>query len=179
MTVEQTTKTGNDTSAGKASANSHAPNAPSPAVYSVTLYPHRSMAPRSFMVFMMILTAITALASVRFIVVGAWPVVPFLLLDIFLIWLAFRLCYRAARLTETIQLSEKDLIISRTQPSGKTESWRLEPYWARVQITTDEMHHLTVSSQGTSLEIGAFLMPYERISLKEDLDTAIWRWKHR
>ena len=49
--------------------------------------------------------AVSFVAGFVFLLIGAWPVFGFFGLDVVLIYLAFKLNYRAARLYETIDLT--------------------------------------------------------------------------
>ncbi len=147
----------------------------------LTLYPQRSLKPEHFSRLLLVLIFICTLASVRFWIVGAWPVVLFLGLDIVALWFAFFLSYRRGRIFETIQLSDKDLIVSKGDPSGKLTTDRFEPYWTKVAIETvgADKNILTISNHGQSIELGAFLVPHERKEVAVAIRSAIDRWKNR
>ena len=61
--------------------------------------------------------AVSFAAGLLFFLAGAWPVVGFLGLDVLLIYGAFKLSYRSARLMETIALTEEELLGAAHQSS--------------------------------------------------------------
>lgn len=128
---------------------------------------------------LLVLIVICTLASIRFLLVGAWPVVLFLALDVMALWLAFFISYRRGRISETIQLSASDLIVSKMSSSGSVSTIRFEPYWAKVSVQTcgAEKNILTISHHDKSVSLGAFLMPHERKHVAQTIETAISRWK--
>jgi uncharacterized membrane protein len=73
------------------------------------LLPHRSLGRKGFIVLMSVVSGISFLTGLAFFMLGAWPVLGFCGLDVLLIYGAFRLNYRAARLHELIELSENEL----------------------------------------------------------------------
>ena len=105
----------------------------------------------------------------------------FLGLDVVALWFAFFLSYRRGRMFETIQLSEKDLIIGKSDANGRVTTTRFEPYWATVAIKTvgADKNILTVSHHDQSVELGSFLVPHERREIAEELKQALERWKNR
>ncbi|NVJ99762.1 MAG: DUF2244 domain-containing protein [Alphaproteobacteria bacterium] len=148
-------------------------------LFDATLYPHRSLKPDQFRRLFIFLIVIVSVAALRFVAVGAWPVMIFLLLDIGAVWLAFHISYRSARLYETVQLSEKDLILTRVHPGGQVESWRFDPYWVKLDLTTidEDRNQLSLSSHGKTVIFGSFLTPTDRRQLKTALMPELARLK--
>ena len=144
-------------------------------LFDAELRPHRSLTPRGFLLLMGGLCAISFCAGIGFFLVGAWPVVGFLGADVLLIYLAFRINFRRARLYETVQLTPSDLTVKRISQSGATETWRFQPYW--LQVVMDEPANprspLVLRSHGRTLAIGSFLAPEERQELAEALRAAL------
>ena len=61
-----------------------------PTLFSAVLTPHRSLGAVGFVVLMSLLSALSFAAGIMFYLIGAWPVVGFLGLDVLLVYLAFR-----------------------------------------------------------------------------------------
>jgi uncharacterized membrane protein len=156
------------------SAN-HSPPGEAPLMFDAVLAPHRSLSPLGFYIVMAVACGLSSVLGLAFFLMGAWPVVGFLGLDILLLWGAFRLSYRSGRLRETLQLSRDNLTVRRTLPSGRAREWRFQPYWLRVEIDTSAANRarLTLASHGRRLIIGAFLSPEERVELAEALRQAL------
>ena len=146
-----------------------------PLFFDAVLYPHRSLAPRGFAILMILVAAVSFAAGLAFTLMGAWPVMGFFGLDVLLIYIAFRMSYRSGRLTETLQMSESELLIRRILPSGKVQSWSFQPYWTRVEMDDPPRHRsqLTLRSHGRRLAIGAFLTPEERVEVADALREAL------
>lgn len=163
---------------GQVEPATHASGKPN-LLFDATLYPHRSLRPYHFKQLFRVLTAVCVLVGLRFLLVGAWPVAVFLLVDIAAIWLAFHCNYRSARLFETLQLSEKHLTLTRVHPDGRVENWRFDPYWVKLDLKTidEDRNQLTLSSHGETVIFGAFLTPTDRIQLKSALMPDLQRLK--
>lgn len=146
-----------------------------PVVFDAVLTPHRSLPPRGFVILMSAVCAVSFAAGLVFFLVGAWPVVGFLGLDVLLIYLAFRLSYRSGRCYETVSLTRAALTVSRVDARGRGRSWRFQPTWLQVVMDDPPEHHsqLTLRSHGESLSIGAFLAPEERLDLARALRRAL------
>jgi uncharacterized membrane protein len=106
------------------------------------------------------------------LVFGAWPVLGFMGLDVLLLWLLFKRSYLDARRSETLVLTDRDLIVERVAPDGTREQIRLDAYWLRVDWDA-EAERLTVSSRGSRVVIGRFLDPGSRLEVTEQLKAAI------
>ncbi len=148
-----------------------------PLYFDAVLRPHRSLGPTGFVILMSAICGVSFAYGVVFIMIGAWPIFGFLGLDALLIYIAFRLSYRSGRLHETVQVSDRDLRITRVHPNGKVQSWRFNPYWVRVHMDDPPEHHsmLTVSSHGRQLAIGSFLTPEERLDFSKALKASLQR----
>lgn len=150
-----------------------------PYVFDAVLRPHRSLGPRGFFILMSAVAAVSFVAGMVFLSIGAWPVPGFLGLDVLLIYIAFRVNYRAARRYETVRLSDTGLTVRAVDPKGKARSWSFDPYW--VRITVDELstgsNRLILSSHGKHLNVGAFLTPEERVDLADALRDALVRFR--
>jgi uncharacterized membrane protein len=119
--------------------------------------------------------AISFVSGIIFMALGAWPVTGFFGLDVFLVYLAFRLNYRAARLFEQVDLADRELRITRVHPSGQTESWSFNPYWVRFEHIQREnaADELSLSSHGRKLIFGAFLSDVEKESFAAAFGNAL------
>lgn len=145
--------------------------------FDAILYPNRSLPNAGFIAVMSIVIAANLVFGVYFYVIGAWPVIGFCGLDVFLVWLAFRLSYRQGRLHERVIVAPGDLRVSRVYPSGHESRWRTEPFWTQVIIDNPASDEACVRlvSKGRSLVLGSFLSPDERVSFGKALDAALSR----
>ena len=122
-----------------------------------------------------VMAAISAAFALSFVLRGAWPVTPFMGLDVVLLGWAFRASRRAARRREHVVLTPSVLRVARTPPKGTSTEIVLNPYWVRVQMDEPPEHgsQLTLWSHGKGLILGAFLPPAERASFAQRLKSAL------
>ena len=152
-----------------------------PLLLDLKLRPHRSLKRAHFEKLCLFLVIICGLASIRFWIVGAWPVILFLVIDVFAIWLAFTINYRRGQVFETVQLSDTDLIIAHSDAHSNISTWRFEPYWVKVALTPHgaDNNILLISLHDKVVSIGAFLLPNDRRNIALEIESAIERWKTR
>ena len=144
-------------------------------LFDVVLTPHRSLGPRGFFFLMLAVAGVSFSAGLFFFLVGAWPVVGFLGLDVLLIYGAFKLNYRAARMYETLTLTPEHLEVQRVNHWGEQQCWRFSPAWLRVEIDDEPESDspLLLRAHGKRLEIARFLSPEERLDLAQALRRAL------
>jgi uncharacterized membrane protein len=147
--------------------------------WETVLRPHRSLSPKGFHILMLSLAAVSMVAGVLFVSIGAWPVCGFFGLDVLLVYLAFRASYRSGRMSEVLRLQGDDLTVERIGARGERRHWRMQAFWLRVALieATDGSNRLLVTTHGSSLPIGGFLSSVERRHLARELDAALRRWK--
>jgi uncharacterized membrane protein len=147
--------------------------------FSALLTPHRSLEPKGFMVLMGAVCLVSFGTGLVFYMLGAWPVIGFMGLDVALIYIAFRLNYRAARLYETVDLTRDALTVTRVEPSGKAHVWNFNPYWVRVRLEEriGRSSELSLASHGDRLVLATFLSDPEREDFAQALSTALYMAK--
>lgn len=147
-----------------------------PPAFALTLWPNRSL-PRHgfhkilmFTGFMLCLPLIPLLGTP----VG-WALIPFLLATVFLLWFFIQRNYRDGRLQEDLKIWNDLITVERVEPGGKTSRWHANPFWVRTHLYSDARieNYLTLKGGGREIELGAFLSPEERATLRDDLDRAL------
>ena len=106
----------------------------------------------------------------------AWPVFGFFGLDVLLIYVAFRMNYRAARAREEVSVSRTRLDIRKVAPSGRAEEHRFNPFWTRFRIDRHDEIGITgmaVEGQGRLVAIGGFLNPDDRETFADAFGRAL------
>lgn len=143
--------------------------------FSAVLTPYRSLSPRGFLILMSAIAVVSFIAGFAFYLIGAWPVLGFFGLDAVLIYFAFKLNYRAARLYETIDLTDDELLVKRVRPSGRVETWSFNPYWVSLDLAeqTGQQPVLSLSSHGERLVFGQFLTESEKRDFADALSSAL------
>jgi len=157
----------------EASAPPQEPSAPPR--FSAVLTPHRSLGPKGFMVLMGAVCAVSFGTGLFFYMLGAWPVMGFMGVDVALIYVAFKLNFRALRLYETVDLTSEALTVTRVAPSGKARSWSFNPYWVRLSLQPrrGQSSELSIGSHGERLVIASFLTDEEREDFAAALSNAL------
>ncbi len=144
-------------------------------LFNAQLTPHRSLSAKGFIILMAMVCGISFAAGIGFFLAGAWPVVGFLGIDVLLIYLAFRINYRHARIREVLTLTKDELKVTRFNHWGEAESWSFQPYW--LQILMDDPpesdSRLTLRSHGRDLVVGNFLNAAERLEVAIALRNAL------
>ncbi|MDH4986592.1 DUF2244 domain-containing protein [Aminobacter anthyllidis] len=144
--------------------------------FKALLLPHRSLGRTGFMILMGALTFGCIVTGIIFLSQGAWPIFGFLGLDVVALYVAFRLNYRAARAREEVSVSRTSLDILKTAPSGKSQRYHFNPFWARFAVSRHEEIGITgmaVETRDTSVPIGSFLNPDDRESFATAFSRAL------
>lgn len=146
------------------------------------LTPHRSLGKTGFAILMLTLITAWMIGGAFMLAYGAWPVFGFFGLDVLLVYIAFRLNYRAARAREEVSVSRTRLDIHKVSPSGRREDHVFNPFWTRFVVGRHEMIGITgmlVTGQGRTVPIGSFLNPDDRESFAKAFAGALARAKSR
>jgi len=143
------------------------------AVFTATLRPYRSLEPRGFALLMLALAGMSFISGMIFVLHGAWPVMGFLGLDVGLVYLAFKINYRAADACERVSLSESQLVVERHRRGHLIGRWSFQPYWLRVQVLEGRNPAVVLASHGKSVAIGSFLTPEEREGFAQALSNSL------
>ena len=147
-----------------------------PTIFSAIITPHRSLSGTGFLVVMLLVGGISFVSGVVFFMVGAWPVIGFLGLDVALVYWAFRVNYRTAAAYEEVTVTASELRVRKVSHRGEVADWSLNPVWARLDRETHEefgIERLFLVSHGRRLPIAGFLGPKEKESFASALGTAL------
>ena len=131
------------------------------------LTPHRSLGRTGFAVLMGALLFGWMATGAIFLAHGAWPVFGFFGLDVLLVYVAFKVNYRAARAREEVSVSRTSLDIRKVASSGRAEAHHFNPFWARFAVARHDEIGITgmaVEGEGRKVAIGGFLNPDDRES---------------
>src|SRR6185437_15868886 len=103
-----------------------------PTLFSAIITPHRSLSAKGFVAVMALVGGMSFAGGMFFFLMGAWPVIGFLGLDVLLVYWAFRANYRAAAAFEEITVTASELRLRRVSHRGKVVEWILNPVWTRL-----------------------------------------------
>ena len=135
------------------------------------LEPSKSLRPKGANLVLIILGGFGFVISLSFMVFGAWPVFGFMVLDVLLIYIAFRAHYRRSDRGQEITISTDEIEIKYFKAGTCIKTILFNRYWAKLEhLNTFNRHSkLMFSSHGKFSEIGEFLSFKEKQKLAADL----------
>lgn len=160
---------------GKPDSGSAAAAAEQP-VFDAVITPHRSLGQDGFRTVMTLVCLVSVVASVPFMVLGAWPVAGFFGLDILALFIAFKVNFNAARAFERIVVTPLEVLLRKVSHRGKEAVWRSNPAWTRLEREQDEDYgllQLSLVSRGRRTAIASALSPPEREGFAQALNAAL------
>jgi uncharacterized membrane protein len=147
-----------------------------PTLFSAIITPHRSLSAGGFLLVMAVVGGLSFVAGMFFLLLGAWPVIGFLGLDVLLVYWAFRANYRAAAAFEQVVVTPSELRLRRINHRGESAEWTLNPLWTTLDRETHEdfgLLKLFLVSRGKKLSVAGFLSPKEKESFAAALSAAL------
>jgi uncharacterized membrane protein len=147
-----------------------------PTLFSAIITPHRSLSGKGFLLVMAVVAGMSFAGGMFFFLMGAWPVVGFLGLDVLLVYWAFRANYRAAAAFEEITVTPSALRLRRVSHRGEVAEWTLNPVWTQLHRETHAdfgLLKLFLVSRGRRLSVAGFLSPKEKESFAIALSAAL------
>ncbi len=146
-----------------------------PILLDATLRPNPPMSAPVLCSIILVLLAINAGFGLMFVLRGAWPITPFMGLDVLLLAWAFHESKIASRAFERVTLTPSQLLVLRHAAGGSDDTFALNPYWVRVELAgePDMPRCLNLNSHGKVVQIGTFLSPGERLNFARALQCAL------
>ena len=145
---------------------------PTTPLFAAILRPNRSASVRAINLVIALLAGVFFLTGTGFMLIGAWPIMGFLGLEIVLLYLALRWNLLAAGRQETVTLTPRALTVERVDPWGNRTAESLDSAWARV--TLDERRgRIDIRSHGQGIVVGRFLAPEELAEFAQTLRAAL------
>jgi uncharacterized membrane protein len=148
-----------------------------PPIFRAELRPNASSSPRALLIVAWLLGGLAGATGTVFLLLGAWPVLPFMGVEIGAALLLLRWHARAsAREVELLELTEDAFRITRTDRHGRVRGVTLEPYWLRAEMS-GRPARVWLASHGRRISVGNALTEDERRELHGALTTALARWR--
>lgn len=143
----------------------------------ITLWPYRSLGPRGFRLLILSILGLSFAVGLLFFILGAWPVIGFMGVEIGFVWYIFRRNYREGEVSERLDISEDGTSLTRIDAHGRERTERFHSPWLRADILSAEgrQDKLLLNLHGQQIEIGSFLPPIEKPPLAEALNAAFRR----
>lgn len=127
-----------------------------------------SMSPRQVAVAYGALCMFTLGIGLVFALRGIWMVLAFALLETVALALALLHYARHATDREHILLSERCLLVERTE-AGQVRQLRLDPCWTRVAVPNRRRCMIELESRGVKVQIGGFVSEEIRQQVAQEL----------
>jgi uncharacterized membrane protein len=128
------------------------------------LTPNRSLSERGFAIGMAIVAVVFFLTGLMFWSMGAVPILGFFGLDMFAIWLAFRLSFRKLEVQTQVTVTARSIRLHHRDAKGRIREAEVPSAFARVEldepVTTNSW--LRIEHGRKAWVIGRFLTPDER-----------------
>jgi uncharacterized membrane protein len=147
-----------------------------PTIFSAVLTPQRSLSPRGFRIFMLVLGGLSFTIGMYFVLRGAWPVFGFCGLEVLLVYWAFRVNYRRGKAYELVTVTPSELTVRKVTHHGRMREWTLNPLWVqldRVVHAEYGIERLFLVSRGRRVAIAGFLGADEKASFASALSAAL------
>ncbi len=149
---------------------------PDSILFEVVSTPPSSFSPGGYRVFVGLLCLAAAFPAILFTIMGAWPVLGFLGVEVpIVLLLMVRQARGARRVREALVLTPAGLTVTRTDHRGRQQAMRLDPYWARVE--QDRAGQLVVVQRNRRVRIGQHLGEAEREGYALAIEGALARYR--
>ena len=142
--------------------------------------PQQSLSARGMRLLCVFTAAGAAVPGGLFLVLGAWPILGFLGVELVLVLGLVALHRRwSAAAREVVQLTEGSLRVVTANGRGGRRVAVLQPYWTRVALeeVPGSVSRLCLVQRGRRVELGGFLSDAEKRDLGEALDAALRRYR--
>ncbi|MEO8752459.1 MAG: DUF2244 domain-containing protein [Casimicrobiaceae bacterium] len=117
------------------------------------------------------LAAVSLVLATAFAAVGAWPVLPYSVLEIVVLGGAFYFVERHAGDWERLTIAGDRVVVEQAS-AGRRERQEFNRYWLRVDVDSEgfgSMPQVVLRSAGASLVFGNTLPVAERLAIAQEL----------
>jgi uncharacterized membrane protein len=118
-----------------------------------------------------LLAFVSLTVALSFVVVGAWPVLPYSALELVALAIAFVVIERRARDWERITVAGDRVIVERML-GGRRQQREFNRHWLKVDVRERGFAHepqITLRFAGEAMEFGAALQPVRRVEVAKAL----------
>ncbi len=152
-----------------------------PAIFDLELRPSRPLQPKQLWLVLAGVAATFLVLGARLLFLGAWPILPFMALDLALLAWALRESKRSGRQSEHLRLDADGLEYIRIAPHGAIRRRLLEAWWTKVELEDlgKYENRLWLKSRGDRLPLGSFLSPSERADIARVIEDGLARFRNR
>lgn len=147
------------------------PSLPADSEFCVISRPNDSLPPRVRWFAFAALAGVSLVVALAFTVAGAWPVLPFSLLELAGLAVAFLIIERRARRWQRLTVAGDRVIVENGAP-GRSDLREFNRRWLRVEVEERgfaRQPRLTLRFAGEAMEFGQALSPERRVELAKAL----------
>jgi uncharacterized membrane protein len=134
--------------------------------------PNKSLNHKQIILFLIITGGLIFFMGVRFVIVGAWPILIFGIVEFFILVLCTYLYFNFAKKKERIILNQEELKIQKLNDQEIEDDQSYNLHWSSLKNNKDD---LTVHYAGKKNAFAKFLSPQRRLKLKKIIE----RYKSR
>lgn len=138
--------------------------------FKVTFKPNSALSPISKKRVIILLIVIPCIIGIAFCFIGAWPILPFVGLEIAALTYAFYYVNKHETDYESISIEGDRILIERCVGESVIQH-EINPYWVKVvqhELPNGELH-LYLQSHGKEIEVGRYLTRKQRELLAKQL----------
>ncbi|MGZ8262462.1 MAG: DUF2244 domain-containing protein [Methylotenera sp.] len=139
--------------------------------YSITARPNCSLSPVGTLSVFTIISLLTLIFSFGFVLIGAWPVLPFAGAELLALGLCFYHVWHHTGDFERLTIDDDKLIVETHEP-GHDKRIELNGYWARLVLDCmpdGYCRRLALRSHGREVEFGRHMTSEQRLNLARQL----------
>ena len=138
----------------------------------IILTPNASWSWRANLYLLYTLMGISMTIGIGFMLLGAWVILPYSLLEMSVLSACIYYCARQCNRQEVITVSEHEVRIQRGIRTP-VESWNYHRLWTKFMVRSPrhpwDPAIVSIRSHGMELEIGSFLSRHDKSNLIEQL----------
>ncbi|AFS48618.1 hypothetical protein HIMB59_00004180 [alpha proteobacterium HIMB59] len=134
--------------------------------------PNKSLNHKQIILFLIITGGLIFFMGVRFVIVGAWPILIFGIVEFFILVLCTYLYFNFTKKKERIILNQEELQIQKLNDQEIEDDQSYNLHWSSLKNNKDD---LTVHYAGKKNAFAKFLSPQRRLKLKKIIE----RYKSR
>lgn len=159
-----------------AGAFSESGDAPPPLARAL-LRPNRSLSRSGLAWLLVVLWGFLMVPLFPLLGVGAfWVMLPFVLGAVAALWYFIERNNKDGALYEELLLWHDSVSVTRHAPGKAVQCWQANPFWVSVTLKAaggPVDNYLTLRGNGREIELGAFLSPEERATLRGEVERAL------
>jgi uncharacterized membrane protein len=134
--------------------------------------PNKSLNHKQILLFLAITGGLIFFMGVRFVIVGAWPILIFGIIEFLILTFCTYLYFNFAKRREIIILNQEEIRIQKLKDQEMEDDQSYNIHWSRLKNNKDD---LSIHYAGKKNAFARFLSPHRRLKLKKIIE----RYKSR